>query len=100
MQLVRSSDEPPYITFIAPAAGGTMIELYDNPLGEFLDYGRYHPLTLHLAFLTDDMSADCARLIAAGATLEGDIMTMPNGDKLAMLRDPWGHVVQLVKRAA
>ena len=38
------------------------------------------------------------RLIAAGATAEGDVATTPAGDKLAFLRDPWNVVVQLVQR--
>jgi hypothetical protein len=38
------------------------------------------------------------RLIAAGATAEGEINTTGRGDQLAFLRDPWNIVIQLVKR--
>jgi len=38
-------------------------------------------------------------LLQAGATTEGEVTTTPFGDDLAMLRDPWGFAVQLVKRA-
>ena len=37
-------------------------------------------------------------LIAAGATAVGDVMTNDQGDQVAMLRDPWGVAVQLVRR--
>jgi hypothetical protein len=37
-------------------------------------------------------------LIKAGATPQGDINTNDDGDQLAMVRDPWGLPVQLVKR--
>lgn len=40
-----------------------------------------------------------ARLIAAGATPAGEIVVTPAGDELAMLRDPWGIPLQLVRRA-
>ena len=99
MRVVRSSDESPYITFLEPADGGTMIELYTNPAGEFLDYGRLHALTFHIAFTTDDIVHDRARLIDAGASADGDITTTAKGDQLAILRDPWGTAVQLVMRA-
>lgn len=99
MRIVRSSDKSPYVTFLAPTGGGTMLELYGNPVGEFLDYGRLHFLTFHIAFNSDDMAHDHARLLAAGATADGDITTTSTGDQLAILRDPWGNAIQLVQRA-
>ena len=38
-------------------------------------------------------------LLKAGAKLTDDVQTTPNGDRLVMLRDPWGIAVQLVHRA-
>ncbi len=38
-------------------------------------------------------------LADAGATADGDIAVTPAGDRLAMLRDPWGFCAQLVERA-
>ena len=38
-------------------------------------------------------------MIAAGATPAGEVTTSPVGDQLAMLRDPWGLAIQLVKRS-
>ena len=38
------------------------------------------------------------RLLDAGATSAGDIVTTDSGDIMTFVRDPWGIVVQLVKR--
>ncbi len=98
MRIVRSFAEPPYIHFLADSAGKSLVEIYCNPLGEFVKYAEYHPVTFHLAFAVEDMAATRQRLVAAGATLAGEVDERANGDKLAFLRDPWGHAIQLVQR--
>lgn len=98
MRIVRAFAEPPYIHFLADSAGKSLIEIYSNPLGEFIDYRQHHAVTYHLAFAVDDMDATRQRLVAAGATLDGDIDNRANGDRLAFLRDPWGIAIQLVQR--
>ena len=98
MKIVRCFAEPPHIHFLADSAGKSLIEIYSNPLGEVIDYADHHPVTFHLAFAVDDMDATRQRLVAAGATLDGDIDDRANGDRLAFLRDPWGYTIQLVER--
>lgn len=98
MRIVRAFAEAPYIHFLADSAGKSLIEIYSNPLGEFIDYRQHHAVTFHLAFAVDDMDAARERLAAAGATLDGDIDKRANGDRLAFLRDPWGTAIQLVQR--
>ena len=98
MRIVRSFAEPPQIHFLADSAGKSLIEIYSNPLGSFIDYRQHHPVTFHLAFAVDDMDAARQRLVAAGAALDGDVDNRANGDKLAFLRDPWGCAIQLVQR--
>ncbi len=98
MALVRSFDEPPFIHFLSDSASKSLIEVYSNPLGEIIDYGAQHAVTFHLAFAVDDMDATRERLVAAGASLDGEIDHRANGDKLAFLRDPWGYAIQLVQR--
>ncbi len=98
LRIVRADSKPPYITFLAGDHGETMIEVYSNPLGEYVDYGTMHPVTFHIAFTVEDMAAERERLINAGASAAGDIFTMPTGDELAFVRDPWGNAIQLVKR--
>jgi uncharacterized glyoxalase superfamily protein PhnB len=75
-----------------------MIEIYSNPAAAVPDYHAMHPLILHIAFMVEDMEGTRSRLIAAGATAEGEISKLDNGDQLAMLRDPWGVAIQLAKR--
>ena len=97
MSFVRRSDEPPYVHMLASADGGSMIELYANPAGEFLDYSRMHALTFHIAIATDDLVSDRDRLVVAGATVDSDIMINPSGYQMVIIRDPWGNALQLVQ---
>lgn len=98
MTIARAFDEAPYIHFLADSAGKSLIEIYSNPLGGIIDYGAHHPVVFHLAFAVEDMAAARQALVAAGATLDGEIDQRANGDKLAFLRDPWGYAIQLVQR--
>jgi uncharacterized glyoxalase superfamily protein PhnB len=58
-----------------------------------------NPLSLHIAFMVDDVKAITSKLIGAGATIAVDINTTPAGDELIILRDPWGVPIQFLKRA-
>ncbi|MFN4261737.1 MAG: VOC family protein [Gemmataceae bacterium] len=98
LRVVRQADAPVVARFLADASGKTVLEIYrqDAPVP---DYARMDPLTLHIAFTAPDIHQTRAQLLAAGATAVGDVTTAPNSDELAMLRDPWGMAIQLVKRA-
>jgi glyoxylase I family protein len=98
-QVRRSSGAPGYAHFLADSTGSVMVEIYNNPRVKTPDYRAMDALVLHLAFCSDDPVSDRDRLIAAGATLQEDFSTTPAGDKLVMLRDPWGFAIQFVKRA-
>ena len=67
-----------------------MIEIYNNPQATVPDYAAMDPLMLHLALTVDDVDRTRAKLLEAGATPVGDVMVTADGDRLAMLRDPWG----------
>ena len=95
----RGSVEPPYAHFLADDSGTMMLELYSNPSVPVLPYAEQQPMSLHLAFVSDDVPAEVSRLVAAGAQLVGEVQISPTGDHLAMLRDPWGFCIQFVKRA-
>lgn len=99
LTLKRVQDAPPYGRFLADAGDHVMIEIYFNPNAPVPDYASINPAVLHLAFYTENVAATRDRLIKAGATAVGDISVNSAGDELAMLRDPWGFAVQLVKRA-
>ena len=80
-------------------AQASMLEIYRNPAAEVPDYRTRNPLELHIAFIADDVVAERQRLMDAGASPEGEVTTTPSGDRLAMLRDPWGVPIQLCQRA-
>ena len=96
----RAQTAPPFGHFLADDGGAVMIEVYRNASTQVPDYRSMHTLQLHVAFWAEDVSATRARLLAAGATAEGEIVRNENGDTVAMLRDPWGLPVQLVQRAS
>ena len=97
LRVVRHLPEPCQCHFLADDAS-TALELYCNPPDEIPDYANWNPLLFHLAFHSDDPSADSNRLIEAGATLLTDDV-MADGSHLVMLRDPWGMALQLCQRA-
>ncbi len=96
----RSQSASPFGYFLADDGDAVMLEFYNNPKARVPDYRAIDPLVLHIAFRTDDVAATRTRLMDAGATPEGDVATNDTGDTVAMLRDPWGISVQLVKRVS
>jgi glyoxylase I family protein len=99
MTIKRAQQVSPFGHFLADAGDHVMLEFYNNPRISTPDYRAIDPLVLHLAFSAGDVAATRVRLLAAGATPEGDVQVTDAGDHVAMLRDPWGLAVQLVKRA-
>lgn len=98
LKVKKKMADPPYMTFLADDSGTVMLEIYSNPKGETLEFTQLHPLTVHLALVSEDPVSDKARLIAAGASEMSDDF-LPDGSHLVMLRDPWGICIQLCKRA-
>ena len=94
----RAAEEPVPVRFIADESGQVMLEIYNNPKVAPPDYASMDPLLLHIAFACEDVPGERQRLIDAGATPVGEIDDLPNGDQLAMLRDPWGLAIQLARR--
>ncbi|HCE46300.1 MAG TPA: glyoxalase/bleomycin resistance/dioxygenase family protein [Lentisphaeria bacterium] len=94
----RSADEPVPVRFIADSGGKVMLEIYNNPKVEVPDYSQIDPLTLHFAYTCDDIPGTVDKLVKAGAVLISGPEMIPSGDQLAMLRDPWGLVIQLCHR--
>jgi glyoxylase I family protein len=97
MKVVRQVDGPPHTCFLADASGRTVLEIY-RQTAPVPDYAAQDPMVLHVAFTTADVMAARIRLLAAGATVAKDVYTTPEGDEMAFLRDPWGVVIQLIRR--
>ena len=89
--------DAPFAHFLAGDGDRVMLEIYGNRNAPVPDYRNSDPAVFHLAFWSDDVAADAARLQKAGATLVADVR-MIGEDTFAMLRDPWGIPVQLVRR--
>ena len=99
LSVVLDLPDPPMMTFVSDG-GGSMVELYNNTNAPIPDYNTIDPFTLHFAFTTEDIAADRDRLIAAGATADGEIAPpSPRGDVLCFVRDPWGVTIQLIQRS-
>ncbi|WP_145364716.1 VOC family protein [Stratiformator vulcanicus] len=94
-----NSTEKPFGQFLLDESGTVLLELYSFEDVPTPDYSSADPRVVHLAWLSDDLAADVDRLVAAGATVHAAPATIANGDEIAMLRDPWGICLQLVKRA-
>jgi catechol 2,3-dioxygenase-like lactoylglutathione lyase family enzyme len=99
MRVVRQVNGPPHTRFLADSAGRGVLEVYHNPVAQIPEYKTLDPLTVHVAFVVEDIVGDRNRLLAAGAISARDIVRTPDGDDMTFLRDPWGVVIQLVKRA-
>ena len=98
-QIKRKEEKPPFMHFIADSGGQVMLELYNNPAAPVPDYASMDPLVLHVAVSCGpDLDAARQRLLEAGATDAGGMIVTPLGDRLAMLRDPWGLALQLCHR--
>ena len=83
--------------FLLDDSGEAALEIYrtgETPAAP--DYPAIHPMTLHIAFLADDVDATVARLEKAGAKCV-ELVHKPGFD-MAILRDPWGVAIQLCRR--
>jgi uncharacterized glyoxalase superfamily protein PhnB len=98
MTVARKFGPPGHGHFLADAQGRMMLEFYLNVAVPIPDYPSLNPFSFHVAFQVDDVAVTRERLLQAGATAEGEVATNDDGDKLAMVRDPWGLPLQFVKR--
>ena len=99
LSIIRADQEAPFIHFLSDDGNQTLIEIYANPTIDVPPYQDMDPLTLHLAFVCENIPQALDRLQKAGATIAVETMITPLGDELVMLRDPWGMAIQLCNRA-
>jgi|TARA_R110000744_G_scaffold9549_3_gene30415 predicted enzyme related to lactoylglutathione lyase len=87
----------PFMTFLADSTDRVVIEFYkrEDELAE--DFSNRHPLTFHVAFVSENAEEDKQRLLKAGASFFEEIFK-EDGSHLVMLRDPWGMPLQLCQR--
>lgn len=99
MRIAYAGGPPVHGRFLADEGGHVMAELYRNEKAPVPDYASLDPLVLHVAFLTEDVGATARRLLEAGATPAVEPFVSDMGDDVAIVRDPWGFPVQLIRRA-
>lgn len=98
LRVVRKQEQFPFTHFLADSAGRVVLELYGHTKAALPEYAKLDPLSLHIAFTAGDVARERQRLLDAGATPAGEIVTTESGDVMTFVRDPWGVTVQLVKR--
>jgi catechol 2,3-dioxygenase-like lactoylglutathione lyase family enzyme len=86
--------------FVTDDAGKVALELITHKEIAAPDYAGLSALQMHLAIVSVDPDEDRTRLEKVGATfIEETPMAQP-GEKLYLMRDPWGVALQLIKRNA
>lgn len=98
LTIARKFGAPGHGHFLADPRGTMMLEFYFNPDVAVPDYAKLAPFSFHIALHVDDVPAVRTRLLQAGATPEGEVNTNSDGDKLTIVRDPWGICLQFVTR--
>ena len=99
MKVMRQGGAPTFTTFIADSGEHMMLELFHNADFPLFDPGKFNHMSIHLAFMVQDIAAMKTKLLAAGAGVVDDITKTPSGDQVLMMRDPWGLAIQFVQRA-
>ena len=98
LKIVRRLPTPHETHFLADSSGNVMLEIYNNPPEQVPDYAKMNPLQFHLAFVSSDPEEDRNALEAGGASFVEEV-SMADGTRLVMMRDPWGVSLKLCKRA-
>ncbi len=98
LKIVSEQKESPFMTFIADSSGRVIMELYYRPDEHITNFKTQHPLTFHVAFVSENAEKDKTRLLEQGALFVEEVKK-EDGSLLIMLRDPWGMPLQLCQRA-
>lgn len=98
LTIVSEQKEPPFMNFLGDATGRVIIEFYHRPDSMITDFTTAHPLTFHVAFVSENAQLDRERLEKQGAAFVEEIKK-EDGTHIVMLRDPFGMPLQLCQRA-
>src|SRR5207248_46742 len=80
MRTLRRLEQAPFTHFIADPSGRVVLELYHQTRAPVPDYASMDPFVLHIAFQADDVARERQRLLNAGATPAGEVVTTDVGD--------------------
>ena len=94
-----AKDEEKAVAFLTDRTGGVMLELGQLPGLTLTTHVLSHPLQFHIALRSDDPDVETQHLIAHGAEFIEECLIKRPGERLLLFKDPWGHSLQLAKRA-
>lgn len=97
--ILKGMNISPFAHFIADASKNMLLEIFLLPDKKVPDYRSLNPAIMHLGFSVEDIATLYEKLVSNDATIVDEISVAKSGDKIAMLRDPWGLPIQLIKRA-
>lgn len=98
LKVVNQQKESPFMTFLADSSNRVILELYHRPDERITNFAEQHPLTFHVAFVSENAKEDRLRLEKRGASFIEEVKK-EDGSHLVMLRGPWGLPLQLCQRA-
>jgi len=87
------------VAFLTDANDKVMLEFGKIPDVIPLCNKTDHHLQLHIGIKSNDPEKESEYLISKGAIFVENCPITHPGDKLMVLRDPWGNSIQLVKRS-
>src|SRR5438552_4179480 len=93
LRVLRKQDQAPFTHFVVDRSDRVVLEFYHNAKAAPPDYAKMDPITLHIAFSAADVGKERQRLLAAGATSAGEVVTTDTGDVMTFVRDPWGVTI-------
>ena len=98
LTIASQQKQSPFMTFLKDSSGRVIIEFYSREDALIQDFKERHPLTFHVAFVSENAQQDKERLTKAGASFFEEVFK-EDGSHLVMLRDPWGLPLQLCQRS-
>lgn len=98
MRVLRQGPPPNHTSFVADDGKHMMLELFRDTTAPFLDLANLSSISVHFAFVVNDVRAYRTGLMEAGAKLAEDVRETNTKDEVLVLRDPWGFPIQFIKR--
>ncbi|MEO9510879.1 MAG: VOC family protein [Flavobacteriaceae bacterium] len=99
LKVVSAQKNAPFMTFLADSSNRVVLELYQKPDLQIIDFSKIHQLTFHMAFVSENSQKDRERLEQEGASYVEEVRKA-DGGHLVMMRDPWGMPLQLCERVS
>lgn len=95
---LKWGDDKEGAAFISDKSNKIMFELFSLPEVEKCKADLKNPLKIHLAFTTENIEEDMKKLTNNGASFVEECKRKGPGDKIFLVKDPWGNIIQLLQR--